>query len=171
VPIPSFSDCDPDDYVCCTTLYDVAQRTHDVLFAALLGCLPAQECQKMSGYIMTGPPQDPVGDYLALNAGVNQTLQATKLPLPRASFAVQLMETGWPMIDGDLLPSAAELAFASQHSYGHAEVVVRALYRAMAKGTLPGGSCTFQQMGTMVPLARSGGMAGWRIDFTIGIEW
>jgi hypothetical protein len=178
VAIPAFNTCDPDDYVCCTDLFDAAQHVHDVAYAALMGCLP-EGCKDIDGYVMTGPPSDPTGDYLAIwvtsispATNVNQRLidQSTPLPLARASFALQLMESGWPLVQPDGMPSPDHLAFASRHSYGHGEVVRRSLYGVMKTKTMPGGSCTFQQMGAMIPM-RGGGLVGWRIDFTIGIEF
>jgi hypothetical protein len=180
VPIPAFNSCDPDDYVCCTELFDVADRTSDIVYAALLNCLPEDCRHLLKRYVMQGIPADGEGDYLAVwlvqvspATNVNQRLadQSTPLPLPRATYAVQLMETGWPVVTAAGVPSADELHHAASHSYGHAETMLRSLYGAMRSRRLPGGSCVFQQMGALVPIGRSGGLAGWRIDFTIGLSW
>jgi hypothetical protein len=175
--------CAPGD-VCCTSLFEIADRILKVAYDAVTGCSVLDcELPELAGYVSMGEQiQDPVADYLVVSlTSVGPSARSAdpsgnmQLPLYRANFQVKLLETGWPQPEGDedeiIVPSPELVHNVTRHSYAHGEAMYRALGRALTGRRLnPCGDC-FQRIEPLRPVEPSGGTTGWVTNIVMGMDW
>jgi hypothetical protein len=184
LPLP---ECETPLDVCCDKAFLIADRILDIAHTAVTACIPEGDCggPPIVGYVTVGTRiQDPRSDYLVVSlAGIAPSRRSAdttgrmQLPIYRASFLVQLLESGWPTPWGDeeqiFTPNPDEFMQAAKHSYSHAEAMYRALHVALTNNDLiPGcrdGSC-YAAIGDLIPLEPSGGSVGWETGIVVGFD-
>ena len=178
------SQCAPGD-VCCESLFSTAENILNIAYSAVCNCSVVDcDLPDLAGYVSMGRDiKDPLSDYVAVS--VIQIIPSPRsadqqgsmqLPMYRARFQVKLLETGWPMPQGDgdeiLVPPPALVMDVARHSYAHGEAMYRALGGALTAGTL-NSSCNscFQRIEALTPIEPSGGSVGWLTEIVLGMDW
>lgn len=176
--------CAPGD-VCCETLFASAENILEVAYNAVCNCSVVDcDLPDMAGYVSMGRTiEDPTADYVAVSlisvgASPRSADQSGNMQLPmfRANFQVKLLETGWPMPQGDgveiVVPPPALVQDVARHSFAHGEAMYRALNGALTGRTL-NASCNtcFQRIEPLTPIEPSGGTVGWTTNIVLGMDW
>lgn len=176
--------CAPGD-VCCEDLFSTAERILEVAYNAVVNCSVVDcDLPEMAGYVSMGKQiADPVADFVAVSVlDVRPSPRSAdqqgnmQLPTYRARFQVKLLETGWPMPQGDgneiLVPPPQLVQNVARHSYSHGEAMYRALGGALTARTL-NASCNtcFQRIEPLTPVEPSGGTVGWTTEIVLGMGW
>jgi len=174
--------CAPGD-VCCTSLYDVAENILSIAYDAVSGC-SVVDCNlpELVGYVSMGQRiEDPIADYLVVSLlsvfpappPASERGGNMQLPIYRANFQVKLLETGWPMPQGDdeeiIVPDPTLVTNVARHAYAHGEAMYRALANALARKTLNLGCADcYQRIEPLQPIEPSGGTTGWTTNLILG---
>lgn len=178
--------CAPGD-VCCESLFASAEKILEVAYNAVCNCSVVDcDLPDLAGYVSMGRNiEDPVADFVAVSLrSVAPSPRSAdqfgnmQLPIYRAVFQVKLLETGWPMPQGDgdeiITPPPMLVQNVAKHSYAHGEAMYRALNGAMTANTLNAscnsGNC-FSRIDPLEPIEPSGGTAGWITGITLGMDW
>lgn len=178
LPVGSCAD-DIPSHVCCSTIWDIAERLRCVLTDALCGCIdPACADKTFRSYISLGPTiEDPIGDSLIVHmpriaTSFNSTTPQGALlgvAVHLADFEIRLLEAGWPMIELNeaeetfYVPDSGMVNAVSKHLYSHGELMYRTLVSGVQLNTL---FATFENVGMVqlsdfVPIQPEGELAGW----------
>jgi len=167
--------CDDAHPPCCRSLWDLAEGLRIRVYEAVLECCAGGECDGLVSFTSVGPPVYANGDYVAVwldaiaPAYRRPSEREQNLTMPRtvARFGVQLVESGWPNVEGGYagtIPSPNAISAAAFYSYGHGERMIRAVYRYLL-GEL---HCESFEIETATPIA--GDMfAGW--EMFVQISW
>lgn len=190
LPIAS-SPADITGDICCDTLALIADRIRTVAARALEECLdPDCASREFRSFATVGPLiQDPLGESLIVHmTNVGPTPQsadrsANLLPvgLYRADFQVQLLETGWPVIEVDELGNAIQVPDSdivnalTLHSMSHAEKMYRALADGIQRRTLFASASNPHigkiQLSNLTPVQPTSFLVGWncavRVETTL----
>ena len=171
--------------VCCSSIYDIAERLRQVAFGAVADCY--EPCESYRTYVSVGPRvPEPLSDavlvYITDIAPSSRTRSSTGqttlgVSLQQARFEIFLTETGWPMIDANELgeviyvPDHELINVVSMHAYSHAEVMYRAVLESYQKGEmfpLPANShINKTEIGGLRPVAPSAHTVGWVIPVAV----
>ena len=175
--------------VCCSTLWDIAERMRVVCCAAIEECMdPSCADREFRSYVAHGPEvEEPLGDALVV------VLAETAITYGRAPgqdgppgvdgtrYEVRLYENGWPTIRaneaGEIVevPDTDLIHRLSRHSYGHGEKLYRTVRNGVQTGSLfP--PATFAHVGkgsnlAMRPLRPEGYMVGWAVRLDIQVTF
>jgi hypothetical protein len=136
--------CDDANPPCCRSLWDIAEALRAVVFDAVKSCCTGGECDELTSFISVGEPVYALGDYVAVWIdGVAPAYRPPSeresnltLPRPVARLGVQLMESGWPNVEGGpngTIPTPEAISAAAFYSYGHAEMMIRTVYRYLMR--------------------------------------
>lgn len=142
LPVASSPAGIPADY-CCDTLSKIADRIRTVATDGLCSCLEASCADReFRSYVTVGDRvEDPLGDSLIVHMLRTQPTPGSRNGLGQlmrvgtydSEFRVQLLETGWQMLDSNEMTQAIyapdfEMVNAlSLHAMGHGEKMYRAL--------------------------------------------
>ena len=175
-------DCSPDE-VCCDMLYTIAANILEISHTAVTECTVGIPCDlpQIVGYVSVGLRiADPVSDRLVVSlADLGPSPQSAdnagrmNIPMWRAKYQIQLLESGWPTPQGDLEeiipPDPNDYAAAAMHSYAHGEKMYRALVVALHQNELNPyqNDATFKRIDSLVPVEPSGGSVGWETTVTV----
>lgn len=178
--------------VCCTSLFDVADRIRCVANAAVVASFHGSCADRAwRSYVTVGPNvSEPLGDALVVHmpalgqSPASRTLggKLTSVVLERAQFVIFLTENGWPMIEvdemGDVIavPDSDVVNAVARHAYSHAEAMYRAIRRAAAKNATSADAlfplATFRNLvqsfdiGTLTPISPAAFTVGWTLPIT-----
>lgn len=152
LPLAACADDVPTD-VCCTSIYDIADRIRQIVCSAVESCLHSSCADRcFESYCSIGPNvPEPLGDALIVhmprmqpsfgsrsNTG-NTTLGVS---LQHAEFEIFLTENGWPVARTDELGNVIEVPdrglinAIARHAYSHGERMYRAILDAYQRHTL-----------------------------------
>ena len=184
MPLPII-DCDSPPPVCCTGLYEHAQRILGVAFDAVQACVPDNSCldREFHGYVSHGfVVQDPVPDYVtvsmvSLGPSVGSRSPQgllSKVPIWHARFKVVLIEANWPTVEDNgeeiWVPSPEQMSAAALHLYSHGESMFRALADMVVRRKVAECGCEFHNIDPLSPIEAGGGAAGWETYITVGVD-
>jgi hypothetical protein len=191
LPLQACADDIPTD-VCCTSLFDVADRIRCIANTAVVAAFH-ESCadREWRSYVTVGQrAAEPLGDALvvympALGQSPDSRSPSGKLNsivLERARFVIFLTENGWPTIVADEMgdvisvPDSNVLHALARHSYGHAEAMYRAIRRAAAKNATSADAlfpiATFRnlvqsfEVGDLTPVDPAAFTVGWTLPIT-----
>jgi len=171
--LPSW--CDDSNPPCCRTLWDTADALLTVAYEAVKGCCSGGECDELVSFISVGAPTYALGDYVCVWLDTVQPgyrpprerEQNMIMPRTVGRYGVQLMESGWPNVEGGpegTVPSPEAISAAAIYSYAHFESMTRAIYRYVMRDL----HCSSYEIEAAVP--NSGEMyAGWQMF--VQISW
>jgi hypothetical protein len=164
-------------------LYTIAANILEVAHCAVVECTVGLPCPlpEIVGYVSVGVRiEDPVPDRLVVSlANLGASPQSSdnagrmNIPMWRATYQVQLLESGWPTPQGDMeeivVPTAEEYASAAMHAYAHGEKMYRALVVALHQNELNPyqNDGTFKRIADLAPMEPSGGTVGWETTVTV----
>lgn len=171
------------DEVCCDDLFVVAERILLIAHTAVLECIADSPCPvaEVVGYVSVGSRiEDPQPDRLVVSLtniypspGSADNHGSMKMPLMRAAFQVQLLESGWPNVHGDseqmIPPQPDDYMNAALHAFGHGEAMYRALRVAFSTGQIDPRAkrgC-YQRLDPLQAIEPSGGTVGWQTAVTV----
>lgn len=143
---------------------------------ALNACLGTQ-CEPVPAYVtVSEPTYTDQGNYLGVwlqSVDRRISTRAPAFPRPRATYGVKLIETGWPTLEASAAsitaPEAERMHALAEHSYAHAESILRAVYGAIASREFS--SCNPGEIGSLRPQLRTGGLVGWQFAVVFDPEW
>lgn len=152
LPLASCADDVPTD-VCCTSVFDIADRIREVAYDGLCGKLdPSCRDREFRTYVSIGPRvPEPLGDALVVYINPDVTPSpGSRRPggtllgasLQRAPFEIYLTENGWPTPEtneiGEVIyvPPSDLIHAISRHAYSHGEAMYRAVLNAVQRRTL-----------------------------------
>lgn len=180
VPEPN---CSASSSVCCTTLYDTAEFLLTTVAEALRDCIPTEcDTPPLDCYVtMAGDDANPNAltveiESVSPSGGTAQGKGGMQrgLGLYRATFAVRLRESGWPMayVDDEVIvaPDPALQHFASRHLYSHGEKMYRTLLHMLnTPGGLTPDGLTYASASVtpLIGLLPTAGVAGFVTSVTL----
>ena len=156
--------CESPVAACCETLYDLVTLYVTAAADAVVDCL-GDFCGDFGRFVAHDVPTGP-GNYVAgwwANLRPVQQTQGKQLMVPKMAAVVhiQLIEDGYPQmaVAGDriLLPMHANIDYAAQHSYSHAEAATRAILSNLNAT----GICDSVRFLQMLPLPVEASYIGW----------
>lgn len=170
---------------CCDTLFSIVEPLVDAAANAVEDCLGAALCPTpFPRYVSHNEPATVVPDYVAGwvadirpmpgSRAANPAVKQIFRPRLLVSCAVRLVETGYPNLETSgtaiTLPAVADLHYASEHSYSHAQ---RALAAMLAVTVDPqvclACGCDSITLVSMRPDGPLGGAPG--LGTQVGWEW
>lgn len=187
LPLGSCAD-DISTDVCCSSIFDVADRIRCVATAAVECCFdPSCADREWRSYVSVGPRiPEPLGDALVVHLpGISPSLGSTSsrgnrsLPVAvhQAQFDIVLTENGWPLIRanefGEVIevPDSNLINAIARHAYAHGEKMYRAIVDGVARQTLFPIS-TFPYLGDvvhsgLVPIQPAAFTVGWGMSLNV----
>lgn len=173
--------------VCCSSIFDVADRLRCIAFDAVSCCLdPSCADQEFRSYVSLGPSiPEPLGDALVVHLLSMSPSSASRSPvgilnrvsLQEARFEIFLTENGWPTPETDELgetvyvPDSDLINRVARHTYGHAEKMYRAVLNSAQTGEmfpLPANPHIARvDVGSLQPVQPAVYTAGWTIPVTV----
>lgn len=191
VPLPSAScAADISGDTCCDSFWLLGERIRTVAFNGVGGCQEPecgdQEFVSFSteGDIITWPP----GESLIVSfarAGIATTSttpagNTRPIVVTRAEYKVQLLENGWPTVEGGsdiTIPDYEQYHALSKYARGHAELMWRALVGAAATtsqtlalfpiASNPHVRNRGVRIGDLIPMPRPGPQIGYELNVTV----
>lgn len=176
----------PESY-CCDTLSSMADRIRTVALNGLCSCLDGTCADRtFRSYVTVGRlVQDPLGDSLAVHltnfapSANSSNTSGNLLPVAvyQATFGVQLLENGWPMIEVDEMgqvihvPDSDYVNIVARHSMAHGELMYRSLADAIQKREMFLSSQNphigMVQLSNLEPIDPQGFIVGWRCSVRV----
>lgn len=152
LPLQTCADDVPTD-VCCTSIFDVADRLRAIACTAVESCIhPSCNDRCFESYCSIGPSvPEPLGDALIVHmpdmtpspgsrSNTGNTLLGVSLQ--HARFDIFLTENGWPTAETDELGNVIEVPdrglinAIARHAYSHGERMYRAVLDSYQKHVL-----------------------------------
>lgn len=173
--------------VCCSSIFDVADRIRCVATGAVECCFdPSCADSPWRSYVSVGPRiPEPLGDALVVHCpGISPSLGSKStgnrlLPVGvhLATFDIVLTENGWPMIRanefGEVIevPDSNTINAIARHAYAHGEKMYRAVVDGVQRRTLFPVS-TFPYLGEvdvsgLQPIQPAAFTVGWGMSLSI----
>lgn len=188
LPLGTCADEISDD-VCCSSIFDIAERLRRIAFSAVADCY--ETCEGYRSYVSVGPRvPEPLSDAVVVyitdvapSQGSRSFTGQTTLgaSLQQARFDIFLTETGWPMIEANemgeviYVPDHELINALSRHAYSHAESMYRACLDSYQTGRmfpLPANSHISKvEIVGLRPIAPSAHTVGWVIPVMVQLTF
>lgn len=188
LPLGSCAD-DISADVCCSSIFDVADRIRCVATNAIECCFTGDCSDTWRSYVSVGPRiAEPLGDALVVHmVGIAPSLGSSSpsgqrlkpVAVHLAQFDVVVLENGWPQIRanefGEVIevPDSDLINAIARHAYAHGEKMYRALVDGVQRNTLFPVS-TFPNLGNVTlsglqPIQPSAFSVGWGMSIQVQI--
>jgi hypothetical protein len=189
LPLASCAD-DISTDVCCSSIFDVADRIRCVASAAIECCFdPSCSDQEWRSYVSVGPRiAEPLGDALVVHmvgiapspaSSSNTAQRLLPVGVHLANFDVMVVENGWPQIRanefGEVIevPDSNLINAIARHAYAHGEKMYRSLVDGVQRNTLfpvsTFGNLGNVQLSGLQPIQPAAFSVGWGMSVQVQI--